>query len=67
MENDDTRNIVEPKESRNLIARGVPTATCKAVRVNAASVPGYEALMIGFMNRSSNSLVKGISRVRISY
>ena len=43
MEKDDRRNIIEPKESKNLIVQGAPTATCKAVKFNAASVPGYEA------------------------
>jgi len=44
MENADRRNIIEPKESRNLIAHGAAAGTtCKAVKFNAASVAGYDA------------------------
>jgi len=43
MENDEKINIIEPKESKNLIAHDTPIATCKAVKFNAASVAGYEA------------------------
>ena len=44
MENADKRNIIDPKESRNLIAHDAPAGTtCKAVKFSAASVAGYEA------------------------
>jgi len=59
MENADKRNVTAPTSNVNFSGRGVfPVGvTCRTAKLNAANVPGYEALMIGFMNFSSNSSI----------
>lgn len=59
MEKADKRNVVAPRSSVNFKRKGACSlwspVTCRTAKLKAARVPGYDALMIGLMNFSSNS------------
>ena len=58
MENADDKNVIAASSNVYLRTDGVPMPViCRTVRLSAANVPGYDALMIGFMNFSSNSSI----------
>lgn len=55
MKNAERRNITAPKPNINLIISGSPELIFSTDKLKPANVPGREALIIGSINRLSNS------------
>ena len=64
MKSADARNVIAASSKVYLRTEGVSMPViCKTVRLRAASVPGYDALMIGLINFSSKSSITVSSSV----